>query len=123
MLTIYGVPTEKDGPLSCLAIGGEEIGVAATEHRDECEEQARRGRLVGCGSQPAGGNRKELVAVGGWAKHSCGMKRMLCSAAILLPVFAPNAAVPGQAGSGDAASRNDQKLADYFRAQIGRAHV
>ena len=45
------------------------------------------------------------------------MKRMLCSAAILLPVFAPAAAVPGQAPSADTASRNDQKLADYFRAQ------
>jgi dienelactone hydrolase len=44
---------------------------------------------------------------------------MLCSAAILLPVFAPAAAVPGQAPSGDSASRNDQKLADYFRAQTG----
>src|ERR1017187_5563428 len=118
MLTICGVPTEKDGLLFCLAIGGEGIGVAATEHRDECEEQA--GRSAGYGSQPAGGNRKELVAVGGWAKHSCGMKRMLCSAAILLPVFAPNAAVPGQVGSGDAASRSDQKLADYFRAQTSK---
>ena len=42
---------------------------------------------------------------------------MLCSAAILLPMFAPAATGPGRAGSGDAASRNDQKLADYFRAQ------
>ena len=47
------------------------------------------------------------------------MKRLLCSAAILLPVFAPAATGPGQMGSGDAASRNDQKLADYFRAQTG----
>src|ERR1035437_9960121 len=47
------------------------------------------------------------------------MKRMLCSAAILLPMFASNAAVPGHAGSGDAASQNDQKLADYFRDQTG----
>ena len=45
------------------------------------------------------------------------MKRMLCVAAILLPVLAATAAVPGQAPAGDAAARNDQKLADYFRAQ------
>jgi dienelactone hydrolase len=44
---------------------------------------------------------------------------MLCSAAILLPVFAPAAAVPGQAPSGDRASGNDQKRADYFRVQAG----
>src|ERR1039458_239042 len=47
------------------------------------------------------------------------MKRMLCSAAILLPVFAPAAAVPGQAPSGDRASGNDQKRADYFRVPAG----
>src|ERR1039458_1952536 len=47
------------------------------------------------------------------------MKRMLCSAAILLPVFAPAAAVAGQAPSGDGVSGNDQKLADYFRVQVG----
>jgi hypothetical protein len=47
------------------------------------------------------------------------MKRMLCSAAILLPVFAPAAASPGQGASGDRTARDDQKLADYFRAQAG----
>src|ERR1039458_9139464 len=47
------------------------------------------------------------------------MKRMLCSAAILLPVFAPAAALPGQTPSGDGMSGNDQKLAEYFRVQTG----
>ena len=45
------------------------------------------------------------------------MKRMLCLAAILLPAFAPTAADLGRAPSEDSASRNDQMLADYFRAQ------
>jgi dienelactone hydrolase len=40
-------------------------------------------------------------------------------AAILLPGLAPGATVPGQAPSGDGASQNDQKLADYFRVQAG----
>jgi Acetyl xylan esterase (AXE1) len=45
------------------------------------------------------------------------MKRILCSAALLLPASGLTGAVPGQASAGDSASRNDQKLADYFRAQ------
>ena len=45
------------------------------------------------------------------------MKRILCLAAILLPVFAPTAADLGPAPVGDSAARNDQRLADYFRAQ------
>jgi dienelactone hydrolase len=47
------------------------------------------------------------------------MKRMLCAAAMLLPVFAPAAVVPGQARPADRASRNDQAQADYFRVQAG----
>ena len=45
------------------------------------------------------------------------MKRILCLAAILLPVFGPTAADLGPAPVGDSAARNDQRLADYFRAQ------
>ncbi len=44
---------------------------------------------------------------------------MLCSAAILLPVFAPAAVGLGQGSSRDPASRNDQELAAYFHAQTG----
>jgi dienelactone hydrolase len=45
------------------------------------------------------------------------MKRMLCSAALLLPASILAGAVPGLASDGDSASQNDQRLADYFRAQ------
>src|ERR1019366_8589224 len=89
------------------------------EKCDECEEQAGRERRAGHGVEPGNGDPKEKGAGAGWGKHPCGMKRMLCSAAILLPVFAPAAAVAGQAPPGDTASWNDQKLADYFRVQVG----
>ena len=46
-------------------------------------------------------------------------RRILCSAAILLPVFAPAAVGLGQGSSRDPASRNDQELAAYFHAQTG----
>ncbi len=42
---------------------------------------------------------------------------MLCLAAVFLPLSVLAAAVPGLAPVGDSASRNDQKLADYFRDQ------
>ena len=66
---------------------------------------------------PFRAQRKDLVAVCRLPKHPCAMKRMLCSAALLLPVSALAGAVPGQAPAGDGVSRNDQKLADYFRAR------
>ena len=62
---------------------------------------------------------KDLVAVRRWPKHSCGMKRMLCWTALLLPTSGLAGAVPGLAAGGDSASRDDQKLADYFRAETG----
>jgi dienelactone hydrolase len=45
------------------------------------------------------------------------MKRILCSAALLLSVSALIGAVPGLAPGGDGTSQNDQWLDDYFRAQ------
>ena len=60
---------------------------------------------------------KDLVAVRRLPKHPWAMKRMLCSAALLLPASILAGAVPGLASDGDSASQNDQRLADYFRAQ------
>lgn len=47
------------------------------------------------------------------------MKRILCAAALLLPVSALTGAVPSLASDGNGASANDQRLADYFRAETG----
>jgi dienelactone hydrolase len=47
------------------------------------------------------------------------MKRMIFLAAVLLPFFALAGASPGLASVDDSASRNDQRLADYFRDQTG----
>jgi dienelactone hydrolase len=47
------------------------------------------------------------------------MKRIVCLAALLLPVSALTGAVPGLASDGNRASANDQRLADYFRAETG----
>ena len=44
---------------------------------------------------------------------------MLCWTALLLPTSGLAGAVPGLAAGGDSASRDDQKLADYFRAETG----
>jgi dienelactone hydrolase len=47
------------------------------------------------------------------------MKRMLCLAAVLLFLSVLAGAVPGLVWAEDAASGNDQRLADYFRGQTG----
>ena len=60
-----------------------------------------------------------MVAVCPSPKHLCGMKRMLCLAAVLLPLLVLAGAPPGLASAEDTASRNDQRLADYFRGQTG----
>ena len=44
---------------------------------------------------------------------------MLCLAAVLLPLLVLAGAPPGLASAEDGASRNDQRLADYFRGQTG----
>ena len=47
------------------------------------------------------------------------MKRMLCSAALVLLLSVLAGVVPGLVLAEDTASRNDQRLADYFRSQTG----
>ena len=47
------------------------------------------------------------------------MKRLLCLAAVFLPLSLLLGAIPGLAAAEDAASRDDQRLADYFRDQTG----